>query len=294
MIIFEYNLTKLKFKEYLTSSNDQFKMETQESNYLAIHIETLFEECTQINGNLYVTNSFLSERKNELKSFFPLKDYELIAMGSSFRDLSKLGNGNNLFSTRKKYTLLTDNLDSEIDRILSYHSCLAVSQVFEIFESFLKNILSELILNNKNLIKEFKLITIQEDFKSIRASLRRIKEKNCLGFITKIRTISSHFKQHEVDNIWNQNMSDWFELVAITRHLTIHSRQTVNLDFLDLLEEKNLVLMFNKYFKIEDNVLVLTPYQADAIISHIYEYAFLIFKSLSRDFDLPQNLYKSY
>ena len=43
------------------------------------------------------------------------------------------------------------------------------------------------------------------------------------------------------------------------------------------------------HFTIKDNLLVLSPYEANAVVSHLYEYAHLIYKGLSNDFGLTMD-----
>ena len=74
-------------------------------NYLKQHIEALFTECTGLNANLKVLDSFVSERGNELMRNFSSPGYELITMISTFRDLSQLEGGSNLRDTKVNYKL---------------------------------------------------------------------------------------------------------------------------------------------------------------------------------------------
>lgn len=263
-------------------------------NYLTAHIDQLFEECTLINANLYVTNSFLKERVNQLRKSFPINGFELISMGSSFRDLSQLEGGNNLFPTSKNYILFTDELETEADRILSFYSCVTISQVFEVFETFLKDSLTELIFNNNELLKTLKLEIEVFEIDKIRYSISGIQGKNNKGLIKAIRKLSPFFNLHESNNIWGLNMTDWYKLIAIVRHIIVHQRQKVPEDFLSTIKTHGLQKLFERHFQINNNLLYLTPYESDVIINHLYEYAYLIYKGLSIDFKLKYNFYKSY
>jgi hypothetical protein len=259
-------------------------------NYLKKHVEALFTECTGLNANLRVLDSFVSERGNELNRNFPFPGQELITMISTYRDLSQLQGGNNLYNTKVSYTLSTDNLTDEVNRLLSYVACLTVTQVFEVFESFLKNILAEIISRNLTLIDTLKLECDGNDFDQIRGCLYKIQGKSNKGFIKALRKISPFFKTYEENNIWKRNMSHWFELIARVRDLVVHSRLNINSDFQGYINESHRAKLFKLHFTItgeEPNRKIdLTPYQAHAIVDYIFEYAHLIYKGLSTDFNI--------
>lgn len=263
------------------------------TNYLSIYLDNLFEECTLISANLYVTNNLIKPRIEDLKKNFPIKDYRLMSMISTYRDLSKIGDDKNLFLTNKTYILNTDNLDFEINRILSYYSCLSISQALEVFESFLKDIISEMVMQNNELANQLKLQNKTFEFEDIRDSLRMIKEKNNKGFIKGIRELSPFFKRYEANNIWGINMTDWYKLIIEIRHVVVHQRQHIPKDFLDNLKSKGLIKLFERHFKLNNNTLFLNPNESNSIIDHLYEYAYLIFQGLSNDFDLDIRKYES-
>ena len=258
-------------------------------NYLKKHIEALFTESTALNANLLVLDSLVSERSSQLKTMFPPPNYDLISMVSSYRDLSQLDGGDNLYDTGIHYKLHTDNLDEETLRLLSYVSCLTISQVFEVFESFLKNILAESICQNIELMQVFNLETADDQFNTVRKALKKIQGTSNKGFIKAIRKISPFFKFHESKNIWDRNMSDWFNLIATVRHIVIHQRQNAGDDFIDLVKNGVRKKLFNRHFSFKGRLLVLTPYQANAIIDHLYEYSHLIYKGISQDFGLTMD-----
>ncbi len=258
-------------------------------NYLKTYIESLFAEITFLNANLNVLDTFVEERGKELHRNFPFTDYQLYSMGSTYRDLTQLEGGNNLYLTNVHYRLATSNLNGEIERLKSYTSCLTITHSFEVFESFLKNVLSILIQNNQSLVSDLKL-ECEADFDAIRRNLFRIQGESNKGFIKVLRKISPFFKAHEQNNIWQRNMSHWFEIIAKVRNLVVHSRLILNQEFKEYILETHRLKLFRLHFTIsEENgltKLALTPYQANAIIDHLYEYAHLIYKSLSIDFGL--------
>ncbi|WPV02828.1 hypothetical protein SNE26_13655 [Mucilaginibacter sp. cycad4] len=258
-------------------------------NYLKQHTEAFFSEATSLNANLKIIDVLLTTRNQQLKVDFPISNYTLYKMISCYRDLSQLEGGSNLYPTGNSYELTTDNLDDEIVRILSYVSCLTLSQIFDAFESFLKNIIAETICHNPHIQKKIKIVFQNDDFISIRNELYRIQGSNNKGFIKTIRGTSPFFKSHERNNIWKRDMSNWFDLIAIIRHIVVHRRQNVPGDFMEAMTKKNLKKLFQNNFSLKKNLLLLNPYNADEIINNLLEYAHLIYKSLSIDLELNKD-----
>lgn len=256
------------------------------SNYLKKHIEAFFTESTAINANLHIIDAFLMARSAQLKKDFAFEGYQLYSMMTTYRDLSQLEGGNNLYDTGNRYYLTTDNLEEETSRLLSYVSCLTISQIFEVFESFLKNVLAESISQQNELIEPLQIESINTQFDSIRNSLYKIQGTNNKGLIKALRKVSPFFKKHEHDNIWELNMSDWFNLIASIRHIVIHRRQIVGSDFDSFLKNHGLKKIFDRHFGLKGRLLVLTTYEANAIIDYLYQYAHLIYKGLSKDYGL--------
>ncbi|HWW41718.1 hypothetical protein [Pedobacter sp.] len=259
-------------------------------NYLKKHIESLFIECTGLDANLRVLDSFVSSRGQQLQENFSFPNYELIGMITTYRDLSQLEGGANLYDTNVGYSLTSDNLPTEVTRLLSYIACLTTTQVFEVFESFLKNILSELITQNPNLSQVLKLPNTYATFQDVRNEISYIQGAGNKGFIKALRKISPFFKQHESNNIWNKNMSHWFDLIAKIRNLVVHSRLVVNPEFEDYIHEAHRKTLFTQHFTISESgntkKIELTTCQAHAITHYLFEYAHLIYKSLSTDFNI--------
>lgn len=262
-------------------------------NYLKRHLESLFIECTSLDANLLVLESLVSSKSQDLEENFPFPNYELIGMITTYRDLSQLEGGNNLYNTQVGYSLNTKNLPTEVTRLLSYISCLTITQVFEVFESFLKNILSEIIYQNPPLTHELKLPNIYNSFQEIRKDIFKIQGTSNKGFIKVLRKISPFFKKHESNNIWDKNMSHWFDLIARIRNLVVHSRLVISPEFEDYINEVHRKVLFTQHFTIyESNAtkkIELTPYQAHSITHHLFEYAHLIYKSVSIDFNLDMD-----
>src|SRR5690606_29241103 len=170
------------------------------------------------------------------------------------------------------YTLSTCNLTHEVERLRSYIACLTLTQVFEVFESFLKDIVAEILFQNPSTVSELNLNFPNSSFDEIRNELYKLQGNSNKGFIKVLRKLSPFFKQHEEHNIWGRNMSHWFEIIAKVRHLVVHSRLTVSTDFENYIQEYHRLKLFDLHFTISETPygkkLVLTAYQANAIVDY--------------------------
>jgi hypothetical protein len=122
------------------------------SNYLLKTFEKYFEEILAIKGKLTLSETFLSERKKQILQ----EDREnklLVSAIASYRDISLIGTTSNLFTPNYLYEITMNNLENEIDDIISQQSCFAVSQAYEVFESFLIEILTEFLMHNQEKLK---------------------------------------------------------------------------------------------------------------------------------------------
>lgn len=124
---------------------------------------------------------------------------------SPYRGLSKIQGGINLSSSSCSYEATINNLAEEVNTITSQQCCYAVSQIYEVFESYLISILTEYLLHNQGRLVEVKLkvqriILIKE---TIRQIVKDAQDTNNKGLLRMVRKLSKHFKQYERHNIFS-------------------------------------------------------------------------------------------
>ena len=175
-------------------------------NYLLRILNSYFEEILAIEGKLNVSESFLNAKKDDI-----LKENRIhksiVSSITSYRDLSLLQGGDNLFTPNYSYEMIVDNMDNEIRDIISQQCCFAISQTYEVFESFLIELLTEYLLNNQNKLQLLKfksgnIILVRE---TIRELVKKGQGSNNKGLLAIIRKLSPHFRTHEAKNIYNVN-----------------------------------------------------------------------------------------
>ena len=241
-----------------------------------------------LEGKIFVLNNFVNNFRNDLKKR-ETEDRELMAAISTFRDISKQTKGDNLYNTGYEYSLRSAVLESEIDVILSKEYCLTLSQAYEIFETYLAGIFTDLLYNNPEYCVSLKLLETKLHLpkKTVRELVKEKlgRQKNNRKYINSLRKLSQHFSDHEANNIYEINISTWFDLVSELRHNIIHSRQVISDKLLEFLKDKERGKLFKEYFDQRDTydgvVIFLTSAKFNIVLDRLNEFAYFIFKSLS-------------
>lgn len=266
-------------------------------NYLLKILDDYFAEILAIEGNLILSESFLIAKKDDIIKE-KRENKEIVSAITSYRDLSLIKDENNLFAPNLSYLITTDNLENEIKHVISQQCCFAVSQAYEVFESFLIELLTEFFLKNQEKLKAVKFVT--GDIILIRETIRNmVKQKqkaNNKGLLSMVRKLSTYFRNHESNNIHKVDISQWFDLVSMIRHTLVHNRQIISERLLNYLETNKANAMFDRHFqrkKIGDNVCVyLEKNIASDILNWLNTFAHFIFISLSIEaklsLDVPQ------
>lgn len=260
-------------------------------NYLLKILNAYFDEILSIKGRLTVSESFLNAKKDDIIK--ENRTYKSIVSSiTSYRDLSLLQGGDNLFTPNYSYEMSVDSMTNEIKDIISQQSCFAISQAYEVFESFLIELITEYLLNNQDKLPLLKfsdgnIIMLRE---TIREMVKEKQGKNNKGLLAMVRKISPHFRIHEAKNIHDVNISQWFDLVTMTRHTLVHNRQIISSWLLKYIEEQKANEMFDKHFqrkRIDNKVCIyLEKNTATDIINWLNTFAHFIFVGLSKEANL--------
>lgn len=263
-------------------------------NYLTPILTDYFKEITPLEGTLLTINSFITFVQKELDS---TPDGNITQLISTYRDLSKLENDENLFWTGMEYNFSVSDLRNNAQLLASRECCYGIAQVYEIFESFLKNLTVELLQNKKEFIelvsnKDSMVLNTTEDYRVLATQFQR-KEKNNKSFLWLFRKVSGFYKKHEKENIWNYNLADWFDLMSEIRHAITHNRQQFTDKVKLSINRNGNREIFNRYFNQnksnETGFIVTNQLKTGEIISLFNQFAFLIWKSLSIECRLDLN-----
>ncbi len=246
-----------------------------------------------LEGKIFVLNGFVKNFRDDLKKRENI-DRELMGAISTFRDISKLTQGDNLYDTGYSYSLRSSVLETEIEIILSKEYCLTLAQAYEIFETYLAEIFTDLLYAFPDHFVTIKLLETKLHLpkKSIKAYIKEQigRSKNNRKYINSLRKISKHYVEHETKNIYKINISSWFDLLSELRHNIIHNRQVISDKLLEFLKDNERAILFKDFFDRKTTydgvVIFLTNENFNINLDRLNEFAYFIFKSLSIDNNL--------
>lgn len=280
-------------------------------NYLLPQLNDYFSEITNVIGRTWMSENFLIARGEQMAD--ANQNYYGGSM-TTYRDLSIAQGQHNLFAPEYDYDVDNNNLEAEVLIMISQINCLAVSQTYEIFETYLIEIITEFLIHNPKYFSYLKIlepymIDIVSDFliknehnkkggeyadlhrKYIRNGVKKNQDTNNRGLLRFIRKCSPHFAKHEIDNLFEKDMSVWFDVLTMTRHTLVHNRQVISKRFFTYLDQHGFQEIFDKYFakKTIDGkpCIFLDKHSAQKIITPLNSYAHLIFVGLSQLDGLP-------
>jgi hypothetical protein len=263
------------------------------TNLLLHSLNKYYKEMMSLEGKIFVLNNIVKNFRDNLQKRETL-DRELMGAISTFRDLSKITEGNNLYETGYSYSLSTSVLENEIEIILSKEYCLILSQAYEIFETYLADIFTDLFFLMPEKLVELKLL--QTNLHLPKISLKEFvkeklgRQKNNRKYINSLRKLSPHFVEFETKNIYKLNISVWFDLVSELRHNIIHNRQVISDKLLVFLHDNEREKLFKEFFERKSTsdgvVIFLTCEKFNIILDRLNEFAYFIFKSLAIDNNL--------
>ena len=263
-------------------------------NYLLPVINAYFNEIAVLEGKLFLSQYFIENFTKSLKNDESFKHDSM----TFYRDLSIPKGQFNCFPTGYEYSVNKINLEDEISNILSKEFCLTISQAYEVFESFLKKILTQFLYNNQSDLVTLKILqaNLVLTKELITEKIKFEQGTNNRGLISIVRKLSNYFKQHETNNTWKEDVPKWFDLLSEVRHNIVHNRQVISNRFLNYLTKRNANKLFETYFskkKVDGEICIFqTHHQTMKNIDLLNEFAFLVFKSLSVDKGLDSSYQK--
>jgi len=275
-------------------SNAPYSFHTE----LKKRINNYFEETTVYESDSLTIEGILKFYQQSI-DFSKMPPPFINQNASYFRDL-RIKTGENLFYSGYDAELNVNNFELTISRLESRESLYIFSQIYEAFESFLKNILKSFYENNGERINEvilLKQLLSESDGMSSMINKFQRKEKNNKKLFWLLRKLSTTFKDNEKDNCYCVDYSIWFDLMSDIRHLVVHNRQQVSNIFKESLKENRKAKIFEQYFRIDDilgkSYIVTSRINLNNINMHFGSLALLIFKCLSIEAKLDEKYIKT-
>lgn len=250
------------------------ELNTQERSF-----KTAMDDLKQILGAVMVLEVMVSKSKDQIDNDKRI-GHDLIVGSLSFRNIAANKDKPNLYLT-DSYVLGRSNLDEEVDMILSRESLFQIAQAYELLETFLYDIVADLILLKGGLNIFIDNSTSVSDFQSIRKALKSLNDRqNNKHLIGLIRANCPAFKSFEKANIYDFDFAQWYQVLGDVRHCITHNRMVVN---------ANLKTSLSKCFKdhlvtkiyLNNEYLYATPTMCRNLLSRIADFTFFCYKSVS-------------
>lgn len=235
-----------------------------------------------------ISHSFLNTRRDEIEKE-DRRHRSLYSAITSYRDLTKLEGGDNLYCPNHHFEMTIDDAKDQINNIVSQQSCFAVAQGYEAFERYLIEVITEFLTVNQARLPAVKMasgniILLRETLRNL---VKKRQETNNKGLFSIIRKLSQHFGSFESNNIHSINICQWFDLLAMVRHSIVHNHQVVSGKFLKYLQTRKAEMMFDRHYRrkeIDGQIRIfLEPSMADDILNWLNSFAHFIFVSLSKE-----------
>lgn len=177
------------------------------------------------------------------------------------------------------------------DRLVSRYAAWAVAQGWEVYESFLLDIITLFYAQNPSAVDTR---TIQNFLKKSGRSQPQALEEwrefvrwdagtDNQKLLKRLRTVAPDFAAGETSNWRNLDLAVWYRVLAKVRHAVTHSELTIPADDLAVIRSngKHFVNMFPGHARERGYELAMSVKDAELQLTLVGEHGFLVFKALS-------------
>ncbi|MFA6471577.1 MAG: hypothetical protein WCU00_05995 [Candidatus Latescibacterota bacterium] len=273
-------------------------------NPLNTSVQDLFNHLNRLNGLLFTLGNHLSNfeklfRESISKTSF---DISTIYSGASIpiRDLTEWPeSGLPRYYSSGLFTLNGEEYLDLIKELLARESAWTISQAYEAFEKFLKDISATLLLENQQLAETKKVKKFESEKKNNNLTKTDIAFwRNYLDYHYKkntdklkfLRKICPDISKGEKENNREIDLTDWFAVVEEVRHSATHSNFIIKPIRMKIWTKAKLGIL-KEYFpgiNIEQGYRIdITRENATFCLQLFSEYSFRVYKflSISRGYD---------
>lgn len=265
------------------------------------YLDKLLDHLNILIGFLTVLDDQLSNLRNIYNQYVEKGklDKSRLVFGKSLaiRDLTEWpANGWAIYYPSGKFILQGQEYLNSIEHLISRWSSWTISQSYEAFETFLKDITASSLLlpqADKNIIKQNlskfkqKKGLSHENFEYWRDFTQQCYRKNTeiLGLL---RTIAPDIKEAEKHNNRAIDLTQWFTVVTEVRHAVVHSDLKIKNNRMrdwTTKERSLLASNFNGAYEQDSYILRIDISNANKCLTLFAEYAYTIYKKLSELYD---------
>jgi hypothetical protein len=228
------------------------------NNPLQTPLDELFQRLNGLYGLLHHFKSYLNTYRsllNEMINTGKLKKSDLAA-GTSLviRDLTEFPqNGWAVYYSTGSFFSQGEAYFQMIDLLLSQNSAWTISQGYEAFETFIKDITAFSLYENSEFADRDKLCKFKKKFnEQLPEHLEINSWKEFVRYSYKIsellniiRKITPELKKAEKNNNRNIDLTEWFKVISEVRHAVTHSGMLIKKNKLTKIDYQFLVRLFH-------------------------------------------------
>ncbi len=263
-----------------------------ENNYHQVFLQELFKKLVEINGQIFHFSEHLKQYQKVLINNIP-QEREFLVSTLAIRDMTLDQESDvyyNLHPLNYKYSVDQENLILQNERLVSRECGYQISQAYEELENYLYQIISTHIYRNRPLAGIDESLNFcsskEEILKNLRGAKNRKNNKHLLRYL---RIISNEYKSLEKVNWRRINLAKWFNAFSEIRHSVVHRSHVLDSSIIDKMDTVDLSIYKNHFplKKSENNCTLNLNYNnANKVFIYTSEFAYLVFKSLSVDYNL--------
>lgn len=203
------------------------------------------------------------------------------------------------YSTGLTRSLLIDRYENEVNQLISRESGFMISQAYEAFESFLKDIIAVFLFNNKDLINSrFKVLkdAVSEDDSKEKIRSVRTGFNNEELFKVLRNNVEKFHRVENGENNLELNFHIWYKVFATVRHSITHSNFEINKRKVEEWDELHFQILRSFGLISEmDSAFQISPEikKTYRILKLVAELGFFVFKSICISKNLNWRIYNN-
>lgn len=274
-------------------------MKVSTDNPIQSPLDDLFAGLNRLNGLLHLLKSQLDNLRKLLNEIVDKGNLDLSSMlaGTSLaiRDLTEYPkNGWAVYYPSGKFVSQGEEYLQKIDVLVSRESAWTISQAYEAFETFLKDITAAFLHINSQYADTEKLTKSNSKLKKLSLeptdieywkNFIRLNYRKNIDLLKFLREIAPELKEAEKQNNYAIDLTEWYTVVTEVRHAATHSNMLIKSRKM-LSWSPGTHQLLTHFFPGKNTAgcytLELSRKDAETSLRLFAEYAFAVFKCLSK------------
>lgn len=266
------------------------------NNNMCLYIKKLLEQITEECAWLHNLQFAMKQYEKNIIECFESSNQSIDSLYSGHRisisDIEQISDWKKCFAASGANIIKGKEHFIRMNEIFGRECCFALSQIYERFESYLKNVCS-IVINYDYVNHEDKIAKYAEKkgisadaIQDYRDVVGYIFNKDAVNQILKyFRKINSGLCNVSIINNRNINYFDFISVFTKARHAIVHNQSKIKYEFKD--DEKNILKVFYNAEYLENYYIIKVSLDDVQLIAELLaEYSYQIYKHLSNQFDL--------